>query len=593
MSIFTKPYFFHDDPQIVEQILYILKWIKDTDPKLENMQKSIDLIDQVLNHFDDTVVAEVKRVITELYESGELEQIINSIITPYVDEVVNRDLTKSYTLDLRHAFRTIQFTGKNWKRYTYNPPTYDDYCACQGGCSFEYDGINYYAEALHDDAGTKGRIKVYKEGNANSVFKSFDVQSGHTQSVTYNPDNNCIYVPKFNDSGIYQYNFVTGALELRQVNVTGGTGKWYSVKALKTDDGYTLIGFQNRGKVTGNRVQIDVFNINYTDGTAELIDTVLTPELYTSQGDGYNTFLVANCAINSKYIFIMTGRPNGVLVYNRTLKGADILTERKPVISYSIPSILDSAFNVGELEDISVDDELNVEIVTLDDLNGFSSYPFNDHITTVVRHYKSNLARGSLSSSINKVQQTSAGSVYYNWGTFSPTIHINWSTNNNGNPLGTVEEPFKTVQEAVNFIKYCPYISSATIKLDSNDYLPLFISTSKNITFNLNGFNIGGIFGTGCNINISGGTITQTFDNSDIVPADRTAPIYLYGNCNVGTYNIDSDRNGTAFPNDTDLAVKCTNDIYARYSHIYNINLTNHSGVELVINSSSSWVDNR
>lgn len=506
--------------------------------KVNSFQEIADKLVDYLNEFDKTVAENIRKIIEQWYNDGTLLEMIGSIISGYLTDFTQSYLAKSDHLDFMHSFRTIHYTGNNWSRYTESLGDFDN---CQGGCRFTRNNEQYFVEIMHNS--TSGRIMIYTNaGGAKTPIKSISIGTTHAQACCYNPSDDCIYVTKFDDSGIYQYNLTTNELTLRQIETTEGNPepRWWSVKAVK-DIGlatYSLYGFKNMGVNSEGYGEVRLYKINFESATATYNDTALLPKL--SSSDGYDVFINANCAVNDKYIFILTNRFNAIFVYSRSLSPTLVNKYRKPIWIYNIPNILNEGYATGEIEDLNVDNDLYIDITTLNNLNGDATRDIL--ISTVVRHYVSSMKNGSLIKSVNDYQQTSASTVYYNFSDRVYTIYVDW-TSTLGNPCGTTGQPFQTTQEAVEFIKCCPYIDNAQIQLLNNDYLPCFINTSKRIT--INGVNkkwLCGLFSTSTPIELIHLSVGQsaTYDSS------YNACINVFNNSQLVINDVQTDKSGTA-----------------------------------------------
>lgn len=566
---YFNPFFYNDSPLPMEQILWLFKWIKDHEATIDSFDDVRKEIEQTLAHFDETVVEKVTEAIQQMYDDGTL----SDIIIKYLDS----DIAKTEILDFRHQYRAIQFTGYNWERYSGTGYS-DGFSNCQGGCQFMYNGVRYFAEMLHDKDGN-GKLKVYSETNATNPVYTFDIASKHSQSVTYNPADHCLYVPIFTDqysstadSGIAQCNLDTvDAPIVHQVASDSSAVAWWSVKAVEEADGWKLYGFKNLGIKNGKN-ECDMYLIDFANSTSTKVDTVRLPAL---QGDsskgGYNQFINANCCVNKDYIAVLTWRPSSVMLFTRTRSGAQIDVDRDPYYTYQIPRVLDGCYAQGEVEDISLDDKLNLQLVTQCDLNGTNEpSTMTNALTIVVRHYITNLAKGNVYASANRVNECNPVSILVNRSDRNYQFFVDWSSQWS-NPLGTSDQPFKTVQEAVEVIRNCPDISSCNIRLKSNDYLPAFITTGKPISISLQNNTLYGLYLGLSNVYLKGGHIAQSCNASNF--GNDNAPIYAWGNTLLGVDNVVSYKTGTA-----GTQVACTHDAYIGYGLIYYGRFTTSSG---------------
>lgn len=583
------PQAYDDSLSFQELIYHMFKKINECIDTINSFDELANALADYLTKFEETVRDDITAIIREWYEDGTLKDMIEDILREPIDELLNRDIAKIEILDFVQQGRFIHYSGENWVRFpTGGGGIYDGYSNCQGGCAFVHNNIHYFAEVLHNASG-QGKLNVYNENSNTPVF-DIEIDTNHGQSLTYNESDHCLYFPKYHngnsliqDSGIYKVS-MDGQHEtvLHQVASDSTRVDWWSVKAVKQNDGTSkLYGFKNYG-VVDDQNTVDVYEIDFENSTSTKVDTVKLPPIQKKTiGGGYNPFINANCCLNNKYIAVLTWRPSSIMIFDRTAEGETVNVNRKPIWTYEIPSVLQSCYNQGEVEDISLDNEMNLQLVTLNDLHTTNepqtmvrSETDNTRVslTTVVRHYVTNISKGNVYSYVNGASVSSPFSILNNITGQNYQFYIDWTTDFT-NPLGTSGQPFKTVQEAIEVIRNCPYISSCNIRLKGDDFLPCFITTGKNISISLNNHTLYGVYGGLNTLYIKGGSIAQSC-NSWIFGSSN-APLYTWGN---GIIQLDNVSIIKAPRQPNEKIVTCTYDAYIGYGLLTYGRVTTTSG---------------
>lgn len=576
-----------------EILVRICKAINDCIDKINSFEDIVQEIQNIIENLEN----ELKERILEL-----LEQWINDgTIRQMVTEIINKNsIAKSGSLSFNHIARHLFFNGANWSRSLNSGETYKggfiDFTNCQGGCKFIYNNANYFASAMNNGVTTK--VIVWRENSHDTIVKSWNIPSPHTQSLYFNPADNCIYVPLFTNNlnqpsdVIYKLDFINGTTENKNITAPKGSqpsvpDRWYSVKGCYNyfTKKYELYGFKQYGNVNKRNV-CDIYKINWETGTSAYIDTVSTPEQYITTSTGENVFIMANMCISNDYILLLSWRPSRIYLFNRSLT-SDINKTRSPIWIYKIPDIMDNGYLLGEPEDINIDNDNNITLVTLNDLSNFSEPTWIDKpIVTAVRWYNTSLSIGEGSIMGNNNNNESASAVL--WARYpSSTLHCRY-TSNYMNPTGRSKAPFMIAQEACEFIQCCSTLAEGKIILDDDNYVPLFLVGNKPITLegalidtsqNLYAFQ-SGIYGSACNLLLRRLRVTQSCNSNTF--GNSNACIYIRNNGNIKITNtVYVNRNG--YTGD----VKVPYDIHCTYSQGFINNLKLPSSV-----SSKNYITN-
>lgn len=576
-----------------EILVRICKVINDCIDKVNSFEDVVKEIQNIIDDLESTLKDKILTLLNEWINDGTIRQMVS--------EIINKNaIAKSSSLSFNHIARHLFFNSTNWSRSPKSgvefKGSYIDFTNCQGGCKFIYNNANYFATAMNNGVNTK--VIVWRENSHNTIIKSWNIPSPHTQSLYFNNSDNCLYLPLFTNSSnqasdvVYKLNFVTGDMEYKNITAPKGSQKniqtrWYSIKGCYNyiDKKYELYGFKQYGKVNKRNV-CDIYKIDWDNGTSTYIDTVSTPEQYITTSTGENVFIIANMCISNDYILLMSWRPSRIYLFNRSLTN-DINATRSPIWIYKIPDIMDNGYLLGEPEDINIDNDNNITLVTLNDMSEFSEPSWIDKsIVTAVRWYNTSLAIGEGSIMGNNNNNESASAVL--WARY-PSIALRCRYNSDYmNPTGRRRAPFMIAQEAVEFIQTCPILVGGKIILDSDNYVPLFVIGNKPITLegavvdesnNLYAFQ-SGIYGSGCNLLLRRIRITQSCNSTTF--GNSNACVYIRNNGNIKITNtVYINRNG--YTGD----VKVPYDVHCTYSQGFINNLKLPSSV-----SSKNYITN-
>lgn len=541
---YFNPFFYNDSPLPMEQILWLFRWIKDHEETINNFDVVAQQIKKTLDDFDDVVVEKTTQAIQQMYDDGTLYNIIGQILTP----AINSQLAKSFDIQFKHDARMIKYTGNGWSAF---PETgiYDGYHNCQGGCTFMHDGVRYYADVCGKtgSAGSNSKLKIYAESNGRIPVKSVTLQTYHAQAMCYNPDDHCLYITKtstesaWGDAGIYRYNMDTDELELQIINVTAGGPIWNESShplawyGVAYNNG-NIYAFKAYGEHGGTRSTAEMYVIDYENGTATYTDVIKCTSMHSERFSG----VLQSLCCNDKYILALTLRPFTLQVFARASSDTDTTSlgwiYRDPMMCYNIPRVVDG-YALGEPEDMNLDNDGNLEMTCLNDLNANQNWQLGiTALTTVVRHFSTNIARGTFASRGNGINLISAPHITYPYSMVQKQYYVQW-TSTESNPTGEADHPFTTCQEAIDVAKSsnCNAVMIIIKNVDgNNDELPVFVPAGLTVTFKLNGHRIGGVINLGGHVYIAGdgGTINQTCTDDDI-----NAPLYSSWGGSFGVKN--------------------------------------------------------
>ena len=208
-----NPFFALDNPTIVETIEAIKIAICEIIKTNQEQQVVIDKLNNYLADIDETVKEEVTKVIEEMYESGELADIIADIVADYMNK---HQFKYMATLPQTRILRDLHEFG-----YTKIASNTNDWYAgwLQGCCVYKVAGAsNVRFAGAYKDMRKLTYNNVVLEGytnveNVNSRYTGGTTYSyGHANGMCYNSDDGFLYVapstrlnPEGSNTTVYDY----------------------------------------------------------------------------------------------------------------------------------------------------------------------------------------------------------------------------------------------------------------------------------------------------------------------------------------------------------------------------------------------------
>lgn len=185
-----NPFFFNDSPLPMELIYKALKELEGLTPTVAELKAQVD---KLVAELDDAIRDEVARVIQDMYDSGELAEIIgNAIANSMVGKNGNIDLQHmGYILHKAHSYAYSTLPPED-ADLTYQEELYN---ALQGNCVFEIAGNMYWACAYvcqngYDAAEHNNAIRLYvytinQDGSLSYVTDREFAAVGHANGLGY------------------------------------------------------------------------------------------------------------------------------------------------------------------------------------------------------------------------------------------------------------------------------------------------------------------------------------------------------------------------------------------------------------------------
>ena len=455
-----NPTFWNDSPTAVEQIRFLIKQNLENENKIKSVEDTLQDILKWIENTDSKIKEEVTKVVWQMYENGELKQIIKDVTNEYIVEQM-ANAPKCQSIDFK---RKISHLNQTYDYATGDSPGNFDsqhYQVIQGACHFMRNGISYFAYyQVNNNSKTDyyysnvGNLSIYDE-NGVKQFEGL-LEAGHGNDITYHPVRDELlicwssrYVNKvseksFNISGVSLKNGFNGIVKkgnLIEKNL-------YTID--RVINGIQYADFDNKlyAFYQYQVYQIDDLDNGTAHGVYDLASEINNPNSTVNgqllntphSGNNYNTN--QNAAISENYVYYLRYNPNVIIRYNRKLNIFDTV--------FQIPNCLDDGkFNIGEPESIDVEQDGTCYLHCY-------SYLGHRQITchTIVQSFVTNIVNPAMAPNVNL---TSGANVVGD--PYSRAIYVD-SRKNISNPSGSELSPFRSVDEACWFANNARWCSN-------------------------------------------------------------------------------------------------------------------------------------
>lgn len=457
-----------------EILVRVGKVIADCVNKVNSFEELAKELEKALSDLDGYVKDEVIRVIEEMYNNGELEDILNDVLSEYFERATAPRFTQPETNRLfRICRKAHEFTNVNLSTET------PHFSYCQGGCMFVREGITYFVGCFIIGAndsqyyhGDDCDIRIYRKYSGGWYFVKNAIKNVfHGNDIAYDKINDRFYITP----------------SVQWVAIQGGG---YRQEAMNTV--YILdwdLNFTDEEAVTFPQVNklSNVCCINgdvfvCSDGQQPTIYKVInfeTPELeiemnidltdsrYTELSKTFGLYGSGLCG-NENYFFMGTTIPNAILRFNRITKKLDWI--------YGLTEFGNNhMFRYGEFENISIIDDT---IYFTTSIQNNSVVHFLDYAQVFCFDYTNN----SMLPNKCLTKQSNGEYIILNVGNPNNDASIDSEIFEISNPNGDANNYFPTLNEAIMYANSQNYYDTVEISIKTRNILePLVFSTNKNI----------------------------------------------------------------------------------------------------------------
>ena len=384
-----NPTFWNDSPTAVEQIRFLIKQNLENENKIKSVEDTLQDILKWIESTDSKIKEEVTKVVWQMYENGELAQIIKDTVNDYLKNV-SLNAMKTQSIDLRREMRgyarcykpyTADFAGDY---YSFNFPT------LSGACDFERNGQNYSAFLFISDVG-KWKVSNYVElriyshsangDDYNLEFKGY-AKFGHANDCCYSHELDKLLIAessKYLDGAgendgrvasgvVYGVDLSKGVNGIETIDFTQDDITYKNIINLTRYDFSNSIPSTNGISEFENKIYIaNSYDIYVVDDFAKLkttklyslnkkigVDSSANGKMLIEPQDWFE-ITGQTFAINSKYLYFLKFNPNCIVRYDRALNKFDTV--------FNMPKCFDAGtYLIGEPEAIDVDELGNISV---------------------------------------------------------------------------------------------------------------------------------------------------------------------------------------------------------------------------------------
>lgn len=495
--------------EALSQLELLYSILKHVDLVIDRVNSFQDLINEIIvyiTEFDKKVTEATKEVLTELYESGQLKEILEEVSEEFFEELKaeveaeidlmkdrienvensvenvensvntltkNTKFKKSDFLNWSLKFRTLVSTGRNFNYSGYVPDPDGYYTQAQGATVVNKNGTNYYCICStmerYNIAGTVNaysnniKLRKYIDGNMQSIQALILNNFGHANGMTYNPLDDCLYIV----SGAH-YSDQTLVFDFKVAKVNFTTFELVEIKDFENAEGlptgidhFTSVNFYNDNIYLNSRKYCCKL-INWNNPAVELV--------YTASDEVLSDYIGTTAQVSffaGDYVLWLTHAPSNLYLCDSS--------NGKLIFKYNIPESL-KGWHLGEVEDIDFNSETG---------EFFICHTFNTCSSDYAQLRHNGFIYGNLYT--NKTNDS------YNAFLSSPArldvVNVNQVFTLQGGtttcPDGSSTAPFYCTQEAFNYCNDNPDYDMIDIKLNSNDSRMLYGIAKK--PFYING----------------------------------------------------------------------------------------------------------
>lgn len=483
----------------------------------------VELKNYVDNYFTDlNIQEEVNNKLDEMVASGEFEEILSNYFNTKEDIDSNKNLI---TLN-----RITRFFVNNGK-YQANLEDRAYYGYMQGATNTKNGKYIIAYMPSNDDYLYTNNINLVEYNSDGSINRSKILELGHANSLSYNEQNDLVYVV---------------------------SGSKYVNETLTNDYRLYVLDYDTLSIQENIIYEEQITSVSYDNIKNKLYVGYAKDKIY----ELHNNYTIKN-TINLEYpSFTINAGVQSFLVHDDIIY--TILIKPDLIISYNIDGTLNKVYSVpkyanggtlyvGELEDLGViNDKLILFTASL------TTYYSQD---TQVNLFELDLVHNTLD---NPLYMAERGYLSNNIN----TVYVD-NANNNINPDGSSSNPFKEIFEAINYLNGTRYKGAGRIYVKGGNYKNIFFF-NNNIEIIHNGGSdivIGGLLAVASKISMSEATYNNTntglnrpieCENSEITLINAT----INNITDYGIYLVKSKLNYRG----NEIVSSTTNDTYTIYA---------------------------
>lgn len=439
-------------------------------------------IQAVLDDLEQAVKDEVERILNEMYEDGEFDEILRESAETYL-----ANIPLNTPLNFKRVYRAIFNIGDNNRYATIAVRP----SALQSGTYLSYNGIDYYIYCIipegvnspgHSNTGDIIAVNVSTGAIAGAVAVPFE----HMNSCDYNPYDHNLYIsgtlnytnPSDTSSNPSNLVFTIDIEEIVGVS-KGGLNKNFT-DVLQLDDisyyqpSYSTWDFGDFAEwpgVSTNNISYGnnlgslemyvgysyamVYKVNFFHRTCELIGSSSLNTQIANLFSENSGMVMQTGSVHGNYYYLVTHNPGLIIRCN--------LTTQKIEYIYNLPQLSDNGYYViGEPECVKVLDNGDIYL-----------FSFSDIFQTKYRQYR--------------ICQIFKSNIFTNYNYLNIpdkkeplTIYVD-RLNVNYNPDGSAGKPFNSIAEAIHFCNSTEVADAINVMMRSNSNMGVEVTGNKKI----------------------------------------------------------------------------------------------------------------
>lgn len=358
-----------------EKVHALFHKINEIIDKVNSHEELFAKLKDILEKFDETVVDAVKAYIQEMYDNGELGRYVEEAIL----NAVKTNLIDGQPIKFKLVEQRVYNRGDN---HIWGQSVTLNYSVFQGGVTIQKNGFIYHVQALRSCSMNTNSVslRVYREGTSSAVA-TLDLTLDHANGMTYNPDNDNIYITHlkkypggvaatpYNASLANQVtNFVTeinftallnGKAVQGETIISKDAPQWFFDIAYNNGVLYGVVAY-DANKDGGGSSYLRIYEYDFKKNTAELYRD------YTSICPPANR----SCfEVDDNYFYFAhhSVRHSDIVVFR---KSKTIPLSNARVRVWSLPANIDNKTHFGEIESMTVMPNGNLWISTFSKFNG-------------------------------------------------------------------------------------------------------------------------------------------------------------------------------------------------------------------------------
>ena len=440
-----------------EILVRLFQYLNEDRNQINSFTDLMNRVKGYLENLDEEVQQEVMDYLNEIYETGELGQMVEQILREHFAET--NEFPKNTRLDCMRKWR-VMYQSED---VTYSGSVDSEYYSfTQGATDFGYNDGTYEAfccicgnDKSHFHYNNKAVIHIKNRETAADVITTAPLTLGHANGITY----------------LDGYFYIVHSYYYNSPSSTQGNTNISRIAASQLFNGITspnvetkTINVQNPNETGfssisayGDKLYVNmkyaVYELDWENGTATHL---VTPP----NAPPYLDYYFQDMCVTKDYIYFLTYRPSCIVRFNRYSNHIDWVYKLEHNMNGGM-------YKCGEPQGFKIYDTGLMYLMT------------TQHVqhAEVNQHDITQLFEQNLSTNLYQMTNPTANSIkgYEN---DRVIVHVN-KDNYVINPSGDSGSPFATIDEAVWYVVNHPKYDSAIIRMLSDSWYFAYMATNK------------------------------------------------------------------------------------------------------------------